>query len=175
MLGFCAIRRRPPLVGRPSCLDILERRHWAAILFLIGPSNAVELTEKLRRPKCPLPSMSRLEGLPSVRIVSANFYVVIREHCVGGRWPYGTANHVAELLCILHWFLPCLPQGKVVMSVSQRLRVGATARKQDSVESRQSCAKCSWIANSRAELEVGCSVAQTRFRALLLLFHLDFK
>jgi len=28
-------------------VDILERRHWAAILFLMGPSNALWLKEKL--------------------------------------------------------------------------------------------------------------------------------
>jgi len=35
--------------GKGRGLDILERRHWSAILFLIGPSNALELTEKLRK------------------------------------------------------------------------------------------------------------------------------
>ena len=30
-------------------LDLLERRHWAAILFIVEPSNALQLTEKLRK------------------------------------------------------------------------------------------------------------------------------
>ena len=34
---------------RTTGLDILERRHWAAILFIMGPSNALRLTEKLRK------------------------------------------------------------------------------------------------------------------------------
>jgi len=29
-------------------MDTHERRHWAAILFLTGPPNALRLTEKLR-------------------------------------------------------------------------------------------------------------------------------
>ena len=36
-------------VGAIRGLDILERRHWAAILFLMGQSNALLLMEKLRK------------------------------------------------------------------------------------------------------------------------------
>jgi len=35
--------------GEGRGLDILERRHWAVILFLVGPSIALQLKEK--RPK----------------------------------------------------------------------------------------------------------------------------
>jgi len=49
-------------------LDIPERRHWAAILFLIGLSNAFKLTEKLHKkmavpmvlhPQCLVSSLCR--------------------------------------------------------------------------------------------------------------------